>query len=201
MNCSLCRQSPIEKPHTVSRTSLRNQTIKIHEPLSYQPFDIVGGCTAKSPSDATQASSPKSRPLDGNQPTIQTPRQPLGSVRLEPVRSHVLSTSSTESTLPPIVAHKNDSQNIYNAINENRVFDTTARKSDRTAISSAHRTNATNINSSNGNNNSVEKDKCLFDSRMPKFCYECGAKYIVPQAKFCMECGVKRVCLDQNSNK
>lgn len=33
-------------------------------------------------------------------------------------------------------------------------------------------------------------------SKMSKFCYECGAKYIYDQAKFCVECGVKRVVLD-----
>lgn len=28
---------------------------------------------------------------------------------------------------------------------------------------------------------------------MGKFCYECGAKYPVPQAKYCCECGTKRI--------
>lgn len=29
--------------------------------------------------------------------------------------------------------------------------------------------------------------------KMGKFCYECGAKYPVPQAKYCCECGTKRI--------
>lgn len=28
---------------------------------------------------------------------------------------------------------------------------------------------------------------------MSKFCYECGTKYLVPQAKYCCECGTKRI--------
>ena len=28
---------------------------------------------------------------------------------------------------------------------------------------------------------------------MSKFCYECGARYPVPQAKYCCECGTKRI--------
>ena len=28
---------------------------------------------------------------------------------------------------------------------------------------------------------------------MGKFCYECGARYPVPQAKYCCECGTKRI--------
>ena len=30
---------------------------------------------------------------------------------------------------------------------------------------------------------------------MSKFCYECGTKYLIPQAKYCCECGTKRIWL------
>ncbi|KAH0617624.1 hypothetical protein JD844_016057 [Phrynosoma platyrhinos] len=32
-------------------------------------------------------------------------------------------------------------------------------------------------------------------AQLPKFCYECGAKYPVESAKFCCECGVRRMVL------
>ena len=31
---------------------------------------------------------------------------------------------------------------------------------------------------------------------MSKFCYECGTKYLIPQAKYCCECGTKRIWLE-----
>lgn len=87
------------------------------------------------------------------------------------------SSSASESSLPPIV-HKNDSQNIYNMINSN----------------------ASHLFQKKSNANDVYNDKIRkCETRTPKFCYECGAKYIVAHAKFCMECGVKRVNLDLNN--
>ncbi|XP_053100615.1 zinc finger C2HC domain-containing protein 1A isoform X2 [Hemicordylus capensis] len=45
--------------------------------------------------------------------------------------------------------------------------------------------NGGSSNSSDGNST----------AQLPKFCYECGAKYPVESAKFCCECGVRRMVL------
>lgn len=158
----MCRQSPVEKP--AHRLSQRNRT---HQILSYQIPEIVGACNV--------GLSKMQSPSDGNDMHSQ-------SSDSRKIRS--TSFSGSESSLPPIIAHKNDSQNIYNTIN----------------------------NSNNNNNHSIntdyqrKSDKGIGKkqttitaedmSKLSKFCHECGAKFVISQAKFCMECGVRRVALE-----
>lgn len=131
-----------------------------------------------------------------------------------------LSTSSnTETLLPPLVAHahKNNSQNIYDTINLSSI---TSSSGSSINSGSGGGKNKPTLNYTNNNNNNLNshsramplnsisvdrkptqatnKNTAANDAapKLTKFCYECGAKFIVPTAKFCMECGVRRVVLD-----
>lgn len=194
----MCRQSPIEKTsyNPLQRTNQRN---RLNQQLNYQIPEIIGSHTSNA---ATSAGLLSHMPTK----TLLSP-----SVRLDSLKNR----SGFESTLPPIIMHKNDSQNIYNAIHENSLHLSEISKNERSTTAKPT-TTASAIISNNNNNkynsnktinnelniNMEKKDeaKSIIDSRMPRFCYECGAKYIVAQAKFCMECGVKRVSLDKNKN-
>lgn len=166
---SLYRQSPIEKSYNpMIRT---NQRHRPHQTLNYQIPEITGTCTGNIGSGFLNSLSPLS-----SQPSSKGMQSTTAKVRCP-------SSSGSESSLPPIVlTHKNDSQNIYNTINNNAQHLSDFSRDKKASVTP------------NQNNN--EKDVKHLDSRVPKFCYECGAKYIVAHAKFCMECGVKRVGLD-----
>ncbi|XP_072855160.2 zinc finger C2HC domain-containing protein 1A [Pogona vitticeps] len=49
--------------------------------------------------------------------------------------------------------------------------------------------------SSSVNGGSSKSSEGNSPAQLPKFCYECGAKYPVESAKFCCECGVRRMVL------
>uniref|UniRef100_A0A670IG13 Zinc finger C2HC domain-containing protein 1A n=1 Tax=Podarcis muralis TaxID=64176 RepID=A0A670IG13_PODMU len=49
--------------------------------------------------------------------------------------------------------------------------------------------------SSSVNGASSKSNEGNSPAQLPKFCYECGAKYPVESAKFCCECGVRRMVL------
>lgn len=126
--------------------------------------------------------------------------------------SRSFSTSSnTETLLPPLVshAHKNNSQNIYDTINLSSITSMTSG-SNKSTFNYNNNLNSLDKNSQSRAmpSNSITGDRKLAPAtsknptsndvspKMTKFCYECGAKFIVPHAKFCMECGVRRVVLD-----
>lgn len=95
---------------------------------------------------------------------------------------HSLAMSGFDRILPPILLHKNDSQNIHNTINMTN-FDSSLERDhpghNLTSLISLKRRD------SNSNTN-----------KLSKFCHECGAKFIVDHAKFCMECGIKRTTVE-----
>lgn len=140
--------------------------------LSYQVPEIVSSSSAR-----------------GNRIVGRSKATPLELITLK-TDSNKTNTNGTKLTtshngfdrvLPPIVVRKNDSQNIYNTIN---------------MTSSFH--DAQNINrpDSVSNNATDRKLSSSLSMKFPKFCHECGAKFILEQAKFCMECGVKRIAID-----
>ncbi|XP_077208191.1 zinc finger C2HC domain-containing protein 1A isoform X3 [Paroedura picta] len=49
--------------------------------------------------------------------------------------------------------------------------------------------------SSSVNGGSSKSSEGNSPAQLPKFCYECGAKYPVESAKFCCECGVRRMVM------
>lgn len=95
------------------------------------------------------------------------------------------SLNGFDRVLPPIIVHKNDSQNIYNTINMTSSYRHDIRAepqhNDRTKLSTPR-------NMCKESNSSAQK--------LSKFCHECGARFVVDQARFCMDCGVKRATLD-----
>lgn len=145
----------------------RQQTL-----LSYQVPEIVSSSSAR-----------------GNRIVGRSKATPLELITLktDPNKTNTNGTKLTTShngfdrVLPPIVVRKNDSQNIYNTINMTSNFH-----------------DAQNINrpDSVSNNATDRKLSSSISMKFPKFCHECGAKFIVEQAKFCMECGVKRIAID-----
>lgn len=170
---SLFRESPIEKStNAMSRLNHRSRQQSL---LSYQMPEIIGMSSGRD----------------------------VGGIRS--------TTNNTETLLPPLVthAHKNNSQNIYDSIN-------------LSSITSMHGTTTkptfnynNNLNSfdKNGRSRAMPSNSIAGDRKpapaatkhsltndappkMTKFCYECGAKFVVPHAKFCMECGVRRVVLE-----
>ncbi|XP_037025529.1 serine-rich adhesin for platelets-like isoform X2 [Bradysia coprophila] len=84
--------------------------------------------------------------------------------------SHSLSSSGSESSLPPIVTRK--SHEMHN----NNGFKESSKRTDE-------------MHSNNG----YSKETII---RVSKFCHSCGNRFTLEQAKFCMECGVKRLVLD-----
>lgn len=102
------------------------------------------------------------------------------------------SLNGFERVLPPIIVHKNDSQNIYNTINMTSSFHDgqTANRSDPHSHSASDRKISTSMSFKG------KEAANLNLLKLSKFCHECGGKFIVEQAKFCMDCGVKRAVLD-----
>lgn len=49
--------------------------------------------------------------------------------------------------------------------------------------------------SSSVNGGSAKSSEGNSSAQLPKFCYECGAKYPVESAKFCCECGIRRMVM------
>lgn len=85
-------------------------------------------------------------------------------------QSHSLSSSGSESSLPPIVTRK------PHEIQNNIGFKETPKRNDE-----IH------------NNNGYGKETT---TRLSKFCHSCGNRFSLELAKFCMECGVKRLVLE-----
>lgn len=82
--------------------------------------------------------------------------------------SHSLSSSGSESSLPPIVSRK--SHEIHSSNNNNGYKETPKRMDELQS-----------------------KDTSI---RFSKFCHSCGGRFTLEMAKFCMECGVKRLVLE-----
>lgn len=101
-----------------------------------------------------------------------------------------------DRVLPPIIVHKNDSQNIYNTINMASSYHDGSMTSRSDSLLSTSAANDRKLATSM----SIKPNKLdthqLNAMKMSKFCHECGGKFIVEQAKFCMDCGAKRAVLD-----
>lgn len=124
-------------------------------------------------------------------------------------RSLSTTVHTSDTMLPPLVTHvhKNNSQNIYDSINLSSI---TAMNSG-TNIGGNKYTFNTNFDKNNHLRSAPPSSNSMFGDRkhstssstttdgpqpMTKFCYECGAKFLVSHAKFCMECGVRRVVVE-----
>lgn len=90
--------------------------------------------------------------------------------RIKRQQSHSLSSSGSESSLPPIIARK--PHEIYN----NNGYKDASKRMDESHT-----------------NNGYSKE---MSARLSKFCHGCGSRFTLEQAKFCMECGVKRLVLE-----
>lgn len=115
-----------------------------------------------------------------------------------------------ERVLPPIILHKNDSQNIYNTINMTSSYhhdgSMTSRSDSLLTNNSAgndqRKLSTTSLTTTKPNKDAPtsllqQQQQHHFNAmKLSKFCHECGAKFIVDQAKFCMDCGAKRALLD-----
>lgn len=126
-------------------------------------------------------------------------------------RGQSTANSNTETLLPPLVthAHKNNSQNIYDSINLSSITSINCA-SNKPSFNYNNNLNCLDKNSHSRAmpSHSIMGDRKLSPAatknstsnevpvKMTKFCYECGAKFIVSHAKFCMECGVRRVVLE-----
>lgn len=98
-----------------------------------------------------------------------------------------------DRVLPPIIIHKNDSQNIYNTINNM----TSSYHDGSNANRSEPLSNSATERKMSSSMSVKSKEPSNFNTMtLSKFCHECGAKFIVDQAKFCMDCGVRRAALD-----
>lgn len=167
---SLFLQSSTDKTNNGSiRFSQRNR----HQPIgSYQMPGIVG--------------------LSSN----NNINQDLGRVNVSPLEQSTLNPDPVKSNangtkpngfdrvLPPITIHKNDSQNIYNTINM------------ASSYHDARTTNRSDILSPTSRSPKSKETPSFSTLKLYRFCYECGAKFIVDQAKFCMECGVRRAVIE-----
>lgn len=84
-------------------------------------------------------------------------------------QSHSLSSSGSESSLPPI------------------------RKPHEIHNNNGYKESPKRIDESHSNNGFYSKET---STRLSKFCHSCGSRFTLEQAKFCMECGVKRLVLE-----
>lgn len=180
LSSSLFRESPIEKStNALTRLNHRNRQQSL---LSYQMPEIIGMSSGRSVGGAAN---------DGSK--------------------IIRSQSTTETLLPPLVthAHKNNSQNIYDSINLSSI---TSIHGGSTKPTFNYNNNLNSLDK-NGHSRAMPSNSIAGDlkpspaasrhslsndapPKMTKFCYECGAKFVVPHAKFCMECGVRRVVLE-----
>lgn len=180
---SLFLHSPSNKANSGSlRLSQRSRP---H--LSYHMPEIVGVPSNNNFKDSGRI---KASPLE------QVASRP-DSAKLNNIGNKANPLNGFDRVLPPIVVHKNDSQNIYNTINtSSSCYDQSTKRSDakrtdtmtssavgRKMVSAIPRRDKDTPNTSHS------------ASKLSKFCYECGARFIMDEAKFCMDCGVKRATL------
>lgn len=175
---SLFLRSPTEKVNNgTTRFNQRNR----HQPmLSYQMPEIVGfSATANNNREIGRYKTPPLEHLTNKNESNKFMN-----------KDTKLSSPSNgfDRVLPPIIVHKNDSQNIYNTINMTSSYHDG---------SIAHRSDSAPERKMSSSMSAKSRDPSNFNSlKMSKFCHECGAKFIVDHAKFCMDCGVKRTVLD-----
>lgn len=102
-----------------------------------------------------------------------------------------------DRVLPPIILHKNDSQNIYNTINMTSSYHDGSMTSRSDSLLTNSAGSDRKLSTSSLVSTKPNKDAHHFNAmKLSKFCHECGAKFIVDQAKFCMDCGARRAVLD-----
>lgn len=111
-------------------------------------------------------------------------------------KSNTSTLNGFDRVLPPIVVHKNDSQNIYNTINMTSSFHDAAQNAANRATDSVLNSTIDRKLSSSLSIKCKDPATKFNSAKLSRFCHECGAKFIVDQAKFCMDCGVKRALLD-----
>lgn len=174
--------------------SIRFNQRNRHQPiLSYQMPEIVGLSTQSAEKDFNRlkVTSPHDQfagKTDATNPFNKEPTK-LNSP-----------LNGFDRVLPPIILHKNDSQNIYDTINMTSGYhdgSMTSRSDSLLTNSAAARSSDRKLSTSSLVTAKSNKDAHHFNAmKMSKFCHECGAKFIVDQAKFCMDCGAKRAVLD-----
>lgn len=181
--------------------SIRFNQRNRHQPiLSYQMPEIVGLSTPNAEKDFNHSK------------IATSPHEQFGGKSDAPKLFPKESTTKLNSpsngfdrVLPPIILHKNDSQNIYNSINMTSSYhhdgSMTSRSDSVLGNSNAgsdhlRKLSTTSLTMKPSKDQSAQQLHQFNAMKLPKFCHECGAKFIVEQAKFCMDCGAKRAALD-----
>lgn len=183
---SLFLRSPTEKNAGNNNGSMRFSQRNRHQPiLSYQMPEIVGLSTPTAEKDFDR--------LSHASPHEQFTQKSDGTKFMSKESTKLNSPlNGFDRVLPPIIVHKNDSQNIYNTINMTSGYRDGSLTSRSDSLVSNHSSGDRKMSSSK-----PSVDPLHFNAmKMSKFCHECGAKFIVDQAKFCMDCGAKRAMLD-----
>lgn len=189
---SLFLRSPTERAN--SNGSIRFNQRNRHQPiLSYQMPELVGYSAPTSEKDFARLKAP---PIEHLSLKLDAANKLLNKDTSKPNSSH----NGFDRVLPPIVVHKNDSQNIYNTINmASSYHDTTNSNTHRTELlsnSANERKLSTSMSTKSKDITNTTNSNAV---KLSKFCHECGAKFIVDQAKFCMDCGARRAALDWNT--
>uniref|UniRef100_A0A8D0C4P6 Zinc finger C2HC domain-containing protein 1A n=1 Tax=Salvator merianae TaxID=96440 RepID=A0A8D0C4P6_SALMN len=143
------------------------------------------GITPPASSRLPQPSTPANKILSSSGP-VGSKIQMLSPAHKNPVRTSLQTGGSLK---PRAVAPTNTARNSGMGMIGNR----------RKAYGSENCSSRTGYESGDGsasvNGGSSKNSEGNSTAQLPKFCYECGAKYPVESAKFCCECGVRRMVL------
>lgn len=203
---SLFLRSPADSTaagnNTTTNGSIRFNQRNRHQPiLSYQMPEIVGLSTPSAEKDFNRMKTVTTSPHE--QFAGKTDATKL--FQKESTTKLNSPSNGFDRTLPPIILHKNDSQNIYNTINMTSGYHHDGSMTSRSdslltnnnGAGEHRKLSTTSLTSTTTKPSKDVPSQHLFNAmKLSKFCHECGAKFIVDQAKFCMDCGAKRAALD-----
>lgn len=170
---SLCRQSPDDE------RSFRSKTTR-----SFKPTLVSHNLTKKE--FLYPASTPTGQTFSSlNKHEFQQQRQRKSSLGS--------SNSSSDNSLPTISTKKHLTSAEHGqkrTFNSNRLSTSSLEMKINSSKSAGSISNSSSTKSSNS-----QITTTLSNSKVSKFCHECGSKFLLDQAKFCMDCGVRRIVL------